>query len=110
MAFWAPQPGPQLKAATCPADHTFFGGSRGGGKSDCLLGRQLRGAELYSNNWNGLIIRRKYKDFLEIRRRIDGWIAAGMKAERKVGINKQIIFDLATALKSQCQPLLELNR
>lgn len=85
MAWWAPQPGPQLKAATCPADFPFFGGSRGGGKSDCLLGRQLRGAELYGPHWNGLIIRRKYKDFLELRRRIDEMISAGLPCVRTGG-------------------------
>lgn len=85
MVFWAPQPGPQLEAATCPADFPFFGGSRGGGKSDCLLGRQIRGAELYSNHWNGLVIRRQYKDFAELRRRIDELIASGLPAERSGG-------------------------
>ncbi len=81
-AFWTPQPGPQARAAICPADFTFFGGSRGGGKSDCLLGRQLRGAEKYAGHWNGIIIRRKYKEFAELRRRIDGMIAAGLPAAR----------------------------
>jgi len=82
MAYWTPQPGPQVEAATCPADFTFFGGSRGGGKSDCLLGRQLRGAELYKGHWNGLLLRRKYKEFQEMRRRIDILIQDGLPAER----------------------------
>jgi len=82
MAFWVPQLGPQVEAATCPADFTFFGGSRGGGKSDCLLGRQLRGAELYKDHWNGLMLRRKYKEFQEMRRRIDVLIREGLPAER----------------------------
>lgn len=85
MAFWSPQPGPQLEAATCPADFTMFGGSRGGGKSDCLIGRQLRGSELYCEKWNGLVIRRKYKEFAEMRRRIDELISAGLPAERTGG-------------------------
>jgi hypothetical protein len=79
---WAPQPGPQVKAATCPADVILFGGSRGGGKSDCLLGRQLRGADAYGDQWNGIIFRRKYKDFKEMRRRIDGLIRKGLPCER----------------------------
>ena len=82
MAFWSPQPGPQTYAATCPVDHIFFGGSRGGGKSDCGIGRQLRGAEKYKADWNGLMIRRRYKDFGEIRRRLDSMIAKGLPAER----------------------------
>ena len=82
MAVWSPQPGPQALAAICPVDFPLFGGSRRGGKSDCLLGRQLRGAEKYGRHWNGLIVRRKYKDFLELRRRIDELIILGLKAER----------------------------
>ncbi len=50
--------------------------------SDCLLGRQLSGAEKYNKDWNGLIIRKKYKDFGEMRRRIDGLIVDGLKAVR----------------------------
>lgn len=82
LSFWIPQVGPQVEAATCPVDFTFFGGSRGGGKSDCLLGRQIRGAELYNKHWNGLILRRKYKEFAEMRRRTDGMIADGLPAVR----------------------------
>ena len=85
---WRPQPGPQVKAATCPVDFPFFGGSRGGGKSDCLLGRQLRGAEKYGNYWNGLIVRRKYKEFAEMRRRTDEIITAGLPA-RRIGGDQQ---------------------
>lgn len=82
---WEAQPGPQAKAVICPADFTFFGGSRGGGKSDCLIGRQLKGAERYGNHWNGLIIRRKYKEFAELRRRWDELISDGLPAERVGG-------------------------
>lgn len=85
MPVWSPQIGPQLRAATCPVDFVFFGGTRGGGKSDCLIGRQLVGAEEYGNKWNGLIVRRKYKDFREIRRRWDELIEAGLPAERTGG-------------------------
>jgi len=82
MPFWTPQIGPQLEAATCPADFPFFGGSRGGGKTDCLIGRHLAGVQAHGRSWNGLICRRKYKDFAEARRRIDGMIRAGLPAER----------------------------
>lgn len=91
MAIWTPQPGPQAEAAICPADFTFFGGTRGGGKSDCLIGRQLRGAEKYGQHWNGLIVRRKYKDFAELRRRWDELISSGLPAER-IGGDQQINF------------------
>ena len=89
--YWAPQPGPQLKAALSPIDFTFFGGSRGGGKSDCLLGRHLHGAGVHKHAWNGLILRRKYKEFGELRRRIDELIGQGLPAER-IGGDQQINF------------------
>ena len=85
MAIWSPQPGPQVDAAICPCDFTFYGGTRGSGKSDCLLGRQVRGAEKWGNWWNGLIIRRRYKEFAELRRRVDELIAKGLPAVRVGG-------------------------
>ncbi len=88
MAIWEPQPGPQTYASICPADVIMFGGTRGGGKSDCAIGRQVRGAEKWGPYWNGLMIRRKYKDFAEIRRRIDELISMGMPAERTGGENQ----------------------
>lgn len=86
---WIPQPGPQVRAVQCPADFPFFGGSRGGGKSDCLLGRHLLGADKYGHQWNGLVVRRKYKEFNELRRRIDELILQGLPAER-IGGDQQI--------------------
>jgi hypothetical protein len=88
LAYWSPQPGPQTLAFTCPCDRIFFGGSRGGGKTDTALGRQLYGAETYARNWNGIIFRRKYKDFAELRRRIDQLISEGVPAERIGGANQ----------------------
>lgn len=88
MAWWAPQPGPQLLACTCPADEILFGGTRGGGKSDALIGRHLRGAQQWDRRWSGLVIRRKYKDFNELRRRWDELIAQGLPAERIGGENQ----------------------
>ena len=85
MAYWTPQAGPQVEAVTCPADEIMFGGSRGGGKSDALIGRHIAGAELYAHHWNGLTIRRKYKDFAELRHRWDELIAEGLPAERVGG-------------------------
>lgn len=35
---WAPQPGPQTAALVCPAFDILYGGARGGGKSDLILG------------------------------------------------------------------------
>ncbi len=69
----------------CPARYILYGGARAGGKTETGLGRQLRGAERYGTDWAGLMIRRKYKDFTQIRRRFDSLIAAGLPAERVGG-------------------------
>lgn len=82
MSYWTAQPGPQSWAAVCPAKYIFFGGARGGGKTDTLVGRQVRGAQLYGDRWNGLMVRRKYKDLARIRARIDEMIRAGLPATR----------------------------
>jgi hypothetical protein len=76
-------------AAVCPVDIVFYGGTRGGGKSDTLIGRHIRGAERYGRHWNGLVGRRKYKDFSELRRRWDELIASGLPAERIGGDQQQ---------------------
>ncbi len=36
---WAPQPGPQKALVDCPFPEIFFGGARGGGKTDGILGK-----------------------------------------------------------------------
>ena len=83
--YWQPQPGPQTRAATCPVDEIFFGGTRGSSKSDCAIGRQIRGSTKHGIAWNGLMIRRKYKDLGELKRRFDELILQGMPAERRGG-------------------------
>jgi len=80
--WWTPQIGPQLMACLCPAHELFFGGSRGGGKTDLGIGRQVRGALQWGDAWNGLIVRRKYKDLAELRRRWDELIRKGLPARR----------------------------
>ena len=82
---WQPQPGPQVMASLCPADITLFGGARGGGKTDCALGRQINGALKYGEAWNGLFLRKNFKHFAELRRRVDQLIAAGLPAQRTGG-------------------------
>ncbi|MBU4459892.1 MAG: Terminase-like family protein [Verrucomicrobia bacterium] len=88
MSFWIAQAGPQSYAATCPAKFIFFGGARGGGKTDTILGRQLYGAEKYGAWWNGLICRRKYKDLAKVRARLDELIKYGLPAVRVGGDNQ----------------------
>ena len=51
--------------------------------------RCLVGADQHGRHLNGLIVRRKYREFNELRRRIDEFIAKGLPAER-IGGDQQI--------------------
>lgn len=82
---WRPQPGPQSAAIICPADIVLFGGARGGGKTDCAIGKQIIGAMRFGHNWNGLFLRKNFKHFNDLRRRIDNLILEGLPAERVGG-------------------------
>lgn len=53
--------------------------------TDLLLGDQITGALEWGPWWNGMIVRKKYKDFASIRHRIDELIRLGMPAERSGG-------------------------
>ncbi len=60
---WAPQAGPQLhliEADWC--NEAFFGGARGGGKTDCLLGDYLQDVNKYGVAWKGIFFRRTYSE------------------------------------------------
>lgn len=87
--YWIPQPGPQVRALTCPADEVFYGGTRGGGKSYTTIGRHVYGALRYGYKWNGLILRRKYKDFREMRRQWDELIAQHQLPAERIGGEEQ---------------------
>lgn len=62
---WAPQPR-QAQALSCPAFEVFFGGAKGGGKSDFLLGDYAAGIEEWGSHWRGILFRRSYKELDEI--------------------------------------------
>lgn len=51
--------------------------------TDCAIGRQIIGAMEYGYKWNGLFIRKSYKYFAELRRRINELIRFGLPAELK---------------------------
>ncbi len=64
---WAPQPGPQLAAMQATwCDELFFGGARGGGKSDFLLGDFARDVPAYREAWRGVLFRKTYPELEEI--------------------------------------------
>lgn len=63
---WAPQPGPQTAACACPVPDLFYGGERGGGKTDFLLGDFAGHAGKYGEHARGILFRRHYKELDEI--------------------------------------------
>lgn len=64
---WRPQPGPQLDAILATwCEELFFGGARGGGKSDFLLGDFAQDIEEYGEHWKGILFRKSYKELDEI--------------------------------------------
>ena len=67
---WTPQRGPQLAALEADfADELFFGGERGGGKSDFQLGYQEDGAIRHGSAWRGIMFRKTYPELEELQAR-----------------------------------------
>ena len=64
---WAPLPGSQELAVTCPADMILYEGTRGPGKTDAqiLFFRQFVG-QGYGAFWRGVIFDQKYKNLDDI--------------------------------------------
>ena len=53
--------------------------------TDCAIGRQIRGAMIHGESWSGLFVRKNFKHFKELRRRIDELINRGLDAKRSGG-------------------------
>ena len=67
---WEPQPGPQTSAILADwCDEIFYGGERGGGKSDFQLGYQEDGALLYGKHSRGIMFRKTYPELEELQAR-----------------------------------------
>lgn len=58
VVVWEPQPGPQTALVTCPVFEVFYGGARGGGKTDGMLGDWISHAGMYGSGANGIMLRR----------------------------------------------------
>lgn len=63
---WQPQPGPQTRLVTCPVFEVFFGGARGGGKTDASIGDWLQHSNQYGVHAIGLFIRRTLTQLAEV--------------------------------------------
>lgn len=67
IPIWSPQPGAQLNAimATwCP--ELLYGGARGGGKTDFLLGDYYQDVPEYADKWRGIVFRRTLPELDDI--------------------------------------------
>jgi len=62
---WSPQPGPQTALLTCPVAEVCYGGARGGGKTDGVLGEWASHAAEYGADAIGLMVRRKRTELVE---------------------------------------------
>ncbi|MBZ5499535.1 MAG: terminase family protein [Acidobacteriia bacterium] len=69
VTIWEPQPGPQAWLISCRIPDVFLGGGRGGGKTDSLLGDWLNHVIQHGSAANGILFRKRYKQFEEIIRR-----------------------------------------
>lgn len=56
---WAPQPGPQTALIRCPYPEILYGGARGGGKTDGVLGKYLIKSHLLGDKFNAVIFRKE---------------------------------------------------
>lgn len=55
---WAPQHGPQKALIDCPFPEIFFGGARGGGKTDGVLGKWAIKERRYGPAFNAIMFRK----------------------------------------------------
>lgn len=63
---WEPQPGPQTALLECPVFEVFYGGARGGGKTESSIGDWLQHSSLYGENAIGIFVRRKLTQLSEV--------------------------------------------
>lgn len=84
---WQPQPGPQTDLITCPVFEVFYGGARGGGKTDGVLGDFIEHAGRYAEHAVGLMVRRERTQLIETierSRQIYGPIGAEFREQDKM--------------------------
>lgn len=63
---WSPQPGPQEALIACPVFEVFYGGARGGGKTEASIGDWLEHSGRYGEHAIGVFFRRKFKQLEEV--------------------------------------------
>lgn len=55
---WQPQSGPQKALVDCPLPEVFYGGARGGGKTDGVLGKWALKEQQHGETFNAVMFRR----------------------------------------------------
>lgn len=63
---WQPQPGPQTALIQCPVFEVFYGGARGGGKTESSIGDWLEHSSKYGEHAIGIFVRRKLTQLSEV--------------------------------------------
>lgn len=63
---WEPQAGPQTDLIRCPVFEVFYGGARGGGKTEGSIGDWLEHANTYGEAAVGIFVRRTAKQLEEV--------------------------------------------
>jgi hypothetical protein len=63
---WEPQAGPQTALLECDVFEVFYGGARGGGKTESSIGDWLQHADLYGEHAIGIFFRRKLVQLAEV--------------------------------------------
>jgi len=71
VTIWKAQPGPQEALIRCSIFEVFYGGARGGGKTDGMLGDFAIHADLYGKHARGVFFRRTFKQLEEVQRRAE---------------------------------------
>lgn len=56
---WRPQAGPQKSLVDCPIPEVLFGGARGGGKTDGILGKWAIKEQRYGRGFNAVFFRKE---------------------------------------------------
>lgn len=63
---WQPMPGPQTALIQCPVFEVFFGGARGGGKTEGSIGDWLLHSSIYGEDAVGIFVRRRFKQLAQV--------------------------------------------
>jgi hypothetical protein len=87
---WAPQPGSQEAALTCPVPEILYEGTRGPGKTDWLLMKYAQHVGRgYGAEWNGVIFRKTFPELEDIIGKSLKWFYQIWKQGTEVTYNKQ---------------------